>query len=40
MTQVMGPLVGQATSYVKNSKHFVEQIKDEIVGDEIMVSLH
>ena len=39
MTQVIGPLAGQMTSFVKNSNHFVQQIKDEIIGkDETMIS--
>ena len=39
VTQVIGPLAGQTTSFVKNSRHFVEKIKDEIIReDEVMVS--
>ena len=36
---MIGPIVGQTASYVKNSKEFVGQIRNEIVGeDQVMVS--
>ena len=39
VTKVIGPLAGQTISFVENSHHFVEQIKDETIRvDEVMVS--
>ena len=39
ITTIISPLAGNSSSYVKNSRHFVEMISEESVGDdEVMVS--
>lgn len=35
-----GRLAGQTSSFVKNSKHFVEQINDEVIREDEVISAY